>query len=331
VGSTPTSRTNLPIVSDFKFDVAFSFLSQDEPLARKLNDLLAARVKTYIYSDAEHQTMLAGQDGEEYFNRVFGHESRTVVVLYRKGYGEKGFTGAEQTAIRNRAFNTDMNYSFVTLIPLDKPLTPPSWLPKNRIWLSLDTFTAEKAALVIESRIWEQGGESKEETAIEAAARVKREMIQESERRNFVAAGTGEAKRGIAVIAKEFERIVENSDGMFRLGSMKYSADGPATQIEAVYSNSLSVTVTWHPAFGDSDHRNVLKVAEWRGAPLALTVPLPEPEFAPLREEKFFLDALTDLTPGWRSQRHPRGRFYTHEQLADYAVKRLLARIQSNP
>jgi ssDNA-binding replication factor A large subunit len=56
----------------FEFDVAFSFLAQDEGLATRLNDLLQGRVRTFIYS--ERQKELAGKDGEQVFGSVFGDE-----------------------------------------------------------------------------------------------------------------------------------------------------------------------------------------------------------------------------------------------------------------
>lgn len=106
---------------EFKYDVAFSFLVRDEQLARGLNDRLQTRVRTFIYSDAERQVQLAGRDGEEAFAKVFGEESRIVVVLYRDGWGESGFTAAEATAIRNRAFTEGL---------VLRPLSP--WIHHQR-------------------------------------------------------------------------------------------------------------------------------------------------------------------------------------------------------
>ena len=64
----------------YKYEVAFSFLAQDEVLATELNDLLQDRLSTFIYS--KRQEELAGTDGEETFNNVFGKQARLVVVLY---------------------------------------------------------------------------------------------------------------------------------------------------------------------------------------------------------------------------------------------------------
>ena len=109
---------------DYKYDVAFSFLAEDEELATKINDLIYDRVKTFIYS--RRQDELAGTDGEQTFNLVFGTEARTVFVLYRKGWGETPWTRIEETAIRNRAF--EEGYDFVLFAPMDKPTTVPKWL-----------------------------------------------------------------------------------------------------------------------------------------------------------------------------------------------------------
>ncbi len=86
----------------FKYDVAFSFLAQDEGLATELCDLLQDRMRIFLYS--KRQEDLAGTDGEETFNAVFGAQARLVVVLYRKGWGESPWTRIEETAIRNRAY-----------------------------------------------------------------------------------------------------------------------------------------------------------------------------------------------------------------------------------
>ena len=89
-------------------NVAFSLLGRDEPLARKLNDVLADRLKTFIYSDTDRQVkLLAGRDGEDAFARVFGAEARTVVVLYRTEWGEQGFTAVESTGIRTAQWRRD--------------------------------------------------------------------------------------------------------------------------------------------------------------------------------------------------------------------------------
>lgn len=134
------------MTDDYPYDLAFSFMGQDEPLAAHLNSLLTDRVETFIYSDAARQATIAGRDGAEVFARVFGTKARTVAVLYRQGWGERGFTEVEATAIRNRAHEN--GWDFATFVPLDEPPSSPVWLPRARIWLGLKRWGVDHAATV---------------------------------------------------------------------------------------------------------------------------------------------------------------------------------------
>jgi len=165
----------------FKYEVAFSLLSQDEGLAMQLNDLLQDRVKTFIYS--ERQKELAGTDGEETFGKVFREDARLVVVLYRAGWGETKWTRVEQTAIRTRGF--EHGYDFAKFIPLDEPARLPPWLPPMQIYIGLKRFGIEGAAAVIEQRIRDLGGHAHQETIEERAQRLERQAAFEHRRSTF--------------------------------------------------------------------------------------------------------------------------------------------------
>ena len=71
---------------DFKYDVAFSFLADDESLAIEIGDRIRDRVGVFIYS--ESQKDLIGNDGIDQFSSVFRQDSRLVVVLYREQWGQ---------------------------------------------------------------------------------------------------------------------------------------------------------------------------------------------------------------------------------------------------
>jgi hypothetical protein len=96
----------------FKYDIAFSFVKEDEGLATQINDLVQDRYRTFLYSKAQDQ--LVGTDGEKTFNAVFGEQARTVAVLLRPEWGQTSWTRIEETAIKNRAFN--QGYDFATFI-----------------------------------------------------------------------------------------------------------------------------------------------------------------------------------------------------------------------
>ena len=153
---------------EFKYDVAFSFTEQDEQLAYTLYSLLKDRLSCFIYS--EEQKKLAGGDGENLFNSVYSKESRVVVILFRQEYGKTKWTRIEETAIRNRGY--EEGYDFVILIPTEKQVAPPKWLPKIRLWVGLERWGIESAAVVIEARVQEFGGTVKVETIAEATCRL---------------------------------------------------------------------------------------------------------------------------------------------------------------
>jgi len=119
-----------------KYEVAFSFLQQDEKLAYEISDLIKDRLSTFIYS--EHQKELAGSDGEKTFNEVFGEKARIVVILYREEWGKTKWTRIEETAIRNRGH--EEGYDFTLLVQLEPSAKMPKWLPKTRIYFGFDRW-----------------------------------------------------------------------------------------------------------------------------------------------------------------------------------------------
>jgi hypothetical protein len=170
------------IQNEFKYDVAFSFTQQDEQLAYTLYSLLKDRLSCFIYS--KEQKKLAGGNGEDLFNSVFSKESRIVVILFRQEYGVTKWTKIEETAIRNRGY--EEGYDFVILIPTEKQILPPKWLPKNRLWVGLERWGIESAAGVIEARVQEYGGTVKIETIAEIAARNENRINQERKREELL-------------------------------------------------------------------------------------------------------------------------------------------------
>src|ERR1043165_202246 len=192
---------------DFKYDVAFSFLAQDETIAQQLNDLIQAHMCTFIYS--ERQKELAGKDGEEVFGRVFGREARFIAIFYRNGWGETPWTRVEKVAIQNRTL--EEGHDFILCIPLDKPPTAPKWLPKNRIWIGLDRWGMEGAAAIIEARVQELGGTPVEESVGDRAARLARARQRAKEREAFASTekGSQAAQRESKALYAEIDKHVK--------------------------------------------------------------------------------------------------------------------------
>ena len=169
------------LLSEFEYDIAFSFNAADEALATELNSLLSPRFATFLYS--ERQKELAGTDGQNTFSEVYGRSARIVVVLYRPEWGETKWTRVEQSAIKTRAF--DYGWDFTTFVPTVPNPTFPAWFPKTRLYVGLERWGIEGAASVIEARATEQGSAPLVETAADRAIRYKTRLDLERNKKQF--------------------------------------------------------------------------------------------------------------------------------------------------
>ena len=70
---------------EFKYEVAFSFLQDDEQLALEIADRIRDRVSIGVFVYSERQDELVGTDGVDSFSTIFAEEARIVVILYREG------------------------------------------------------------------------------------------------------------------------------------------------------------------------------------------------------------------------------------------------------
>ena len=61
-------------IKKFKYDLAFSFLADDESLVKKLNGILSKSLKTFAYF--ERQKEVAGTDGEKTMISGLGRDSK---------------------------------------------------------------------------------------------------------------------------------------------------------------------------------------------------------------------------------------------------------------
>lgn len=246
----------------YQYDVAFSFLAQDEALAMELNDLLQGRLSTFLYSRKQEQ--IAGADGEEKFNEVFGRQARVVVVLYRAGWGESPWTRIEQTAIRNRAF--DHGYDFVKFIPLDESPTVPKWLPRTQIWIGLKKWGTAAAASVIEARVQELGGEPREESVADKAARVQRSIQFAERRKQFLRSydGVNASNAEFAVIAAKAQSQIEELQVTAPTFQLSLKAQNRRF---AILGRGPAVHVYWNYHYANSLDNAHLEVTLWRGHP----------------------------------------------------------------
>lgn len=306
--------------TDYKYDVAFSFLEQDESIAIQVNDLLQERLSTFIYT--ERQEEIAGMDGEKTFNEVFGKQSRIVVVFYRKNWGATSWTLIEQTAIRNRAF--DEGYDFVLFILMESSQKAPKWLPKTQIWIGLERWGITCAASVIEARVQEAGGTPREETAVERAKRKKRDIERMKARNKFLKSESGvgaaqeEVNKLFLEVQKVWDTVAQETDWAFEKHQPK------TKESLILFSSGITLAFGWGLRWSNTLKDSQLCVRTWLGKQhFPNTFYFPSDKPAVLDEFSFSFDTPDTTKFGWRESESS-GRFLTSKQLAELSVKLLV-------
>ena len=332
---------------DYRFDIAFSFLAEDEPLAQELSDALQDRLEVFIYSKKQEE--LAGTDGEETFNRVFGCEARTVAVLYRENWGETPWTRIEKTAIRNRAF--EKGYDFVTFIPLEKPALMPEWLPKTRIWLDLERWGVKGATVVLERKAQEAGATPRTETAVQLAQRIQRQDERERRKQSILQSpkGFALARDDLKILFTRLDELAEEISSAFNPAEPRIDGgehgeeifiDPAKLEIRKEHktdrarqfclaqpyrldsSDPYHLAVTWSQQWANSLQNSKLSVMIWRGTPYRKLV------IEAVEESTFRYDLDAAETGGWREDAGKQ-RFLSSAQLADEYMKLLIAQAHS--
>jgi hypothetical protein len=303
------------MTDDYKYEVAFSFLQQDESLAQALNDLLQDRMSTFIYS--ERQLELAGKDGELLLKKVFGSEARIVVILYRKEWGTTPWTRIEQDAIRDRGH--DHGYDFCLLIPLDEPQTKPEWYPKYRIWIGLRRWGNDAAAAVIEDRVHEAGGMTREESLADRKARLERQVKAAEKRKNFL-----ESENAVGPANTEAQRLLEEIE---QTASSLSTNDFPLKvkremEVISVKSYGFDLQVYWRQRYAnvirDSClYVHLLKLDRQHHF---------EPKFRELKKLEFHFSLNESEEYGWDLTQGNK-KFFSTKELTDFVLRMLLDKI----
>lgn len=298
----------------YEYDVAFSFLAQDEPIAVQLNDLLQSRLRTFVYSGRQDE--VAGTDGEKTFNAVFGEQSRLVVVLYRNGWGQTPWSRIEETAIRNRAY--EEGYDFVKVIPLDEKATVPRWLPKTQLWLGLNRWGMAGAASVIDARVQELGGQSREETVQGRAARLARSVRFSEIRQGFLHsdAGVAAANREFQVLCAGVNQSIAaiNESGT----SIRLESKNAPNQI-VVLGLGPGLSITWRNRYSNTLDDSKLFAEVWKSHPPFPGIMHFEPP-TQLSSQTFTFDLLPSNQRCWVSD-DDRARNFDSTLLASHILK----------
>lgn len=303
----------------FDYDVAISFLKQDEPLAVSLADTLADRYESFVYP--KRQEELVGTDGQETFSAVFGERARCVVVLYRDAWGTTPWTRIEQTVIQNRALLE--GWDFLLFVKLQSTATTPKWLPHSYIWHDFERYGQMGAAGAIGSLIQRSGGTPRIETLEHKAERIRRELAFGETRKRFlnseagVRAGRESVDKLITALEERATRISMN----FRRFKAPYEA--------SVLASAAAMMVSWRCRSANTTDKAFLEVSYWTGSPPMWGVQYIDERPDALGSFRYELDLSPSEEPVWRDVRGNGQRLLAVETLADEILGVLLEKERS--
>ncbi len=301
----------------FEYDVAFSFLQQDERLAYEVNDLIQERFKTFIYS--EQQKELAGTDGEKTFNEVFGEKSRIVIIFYRADWGKTSWTRIEETAIRNRAHSE--GYDFTTFVQLEQNSSMPKWLPKTRIYYDFKRWGVKGLAPVIEAKVQEAGGKTKPDTLEDQVARHKRKLLNEKERIQFIDSNEGYTKAKIEfnklynILEKKLNELEDPQI------DLHFEYEKQSEKRFIIHSEGYGLHFTWEYKFSNSLTDSGLYIDLFQKTRANTKAFLESYLYGQVKEDAIKREQLNfDIYPstkqlGW-SNKNNDNEFYTSEEIA---------------
>lgn len=258
---TPKLSTN----TSFDYDVATSFLQQDENVARQLNDALRDRFQNFIWY--EQQKILAGAEGASVFVEVFRKRANVVVILYRPEWGSSQWTAVERRAIEDRHLDEGDEFCFVIAMDLENPRPP--FISRYRIWLDLNSFGIEGAVAAIAHKLTERGAERREESLAERAARARRDVEHQQKRDRFLDTTDSReaAERETLALMEAFEEQVSI---LGEHAGLNLTVTSSSSGHLLVMSRQVSLSARWRNPQGLPGYRGAwLEVEFWAGLPLA--------------------------------------------------------------
>jgi hypothetical protein len=311
-------------MDDYEYDVAFSFNALDETIANQLNDLLAGRLKTFIYS--ERQREIAGTDGQETFSEIYGKTARLVVVLYRPEWGLTPWTRVEMDAIKNRYLES--GWDFTTFIPTVANPQMPLWLPKTRLYVGLERWGVAGAASVIEARATERGGQPYQETIGDRAARFSRATKLKQLQHDFQNGELG--VRAASVAYEEFSAALEIATSKLKAVGVTLTTKR-SHQLRIISGiPPINLIADFRPAYANVLDGAHLTLAYYRGFPRVNGFHGSIDVATNLRQLKYSYELMTPDRYAYVGANEKR-REFTPAQLADHALEVYLDVAEKNP
>jgi hypothetical protein len=305
-------------IDKLKYDVAFSFLQQDEELAITISQQLNPRLTSFVYS--EKQAELAGTDGEVTFNRVFTIETRLAIILYRPSWGETPWTRIEQTAIRNRGFKQGYDFSF--FVVLDSSCQIPEWIPKPYLYFNFNRFGVDGICAAIESKLQTMGVDTSEPSIEQKAAILNRQLEGARDRKYFL-----ESEKAIPIAQKEantvYEKLIIAAEKIGKDNSELRGQINTESREVSIELWGFRLIIFWKVYYMNSlkDSSFHARLSERDRTPFRF-----DEKFNSLKNYEFDFSMNLSNEYGWRL-RSSRDRFYLSNELAEFALNLLIDQV----
>lgn len=301
---------------DYLYDVAFSFLTEDEPLAQRLNDAIKDEVETFIYT--EHQEKLSGKDAVKVFPEVFKTQARVVVILYQDGWGDTRMTGVEMTAIRARIYDEQFKFLYVVKTQPDAKI--PDWInPPHIIYHDLDRFGEDPLHPIIIQKVRENYGTPRQISAADRVVKKAKLQNKRKEREQFL-----KSEAGVYAASNELETLISEMTILAEVVSDETKLKIIREQVQRIYNWIFHKDDYFLTAFIDNWVINDatffhLIIETWYGPPEGFAR-FNKPQR--LSRDAFKFDRDLSDRCGWCP--HHGEEFYTSKQLAEHCLNLLM-------
>lgn len=307
-----------------EYDVAISFLDEDDTTAAALYHELSNDFKVFYYR--KNQRELAGTDGMESMRKPFFEDSRIAVVLYREKWGKTQWTAIEELAVKDACF--DGRWERLFLVVLEKGCKLPGWVPKRHIWYSWQDFGLEQLVGAIKARILENGGEPSPLSPTKRAELLK---LDEDYRRDKALLTTSEGiidiHNNVKRLFSEIEKICEtlNEHGM-QIRHESCINPREVTQALTITDGLVGMGVQWIQLYINVPDKSYLAIQEYasrlmlpRDAAGGIIVRIQKP----VRETRYQPELARSRELGWKLE-HGSEKFVATEELASTCMVQFL-------
>lgn len=302
-----------------KYDVAISYLTQDEDLAFKIYTELGEIFRVFVYS--QHQKELVGKGGVETLRDIFINRTNLIVILYKKGWGGTEWTGTEEKAVVD--FGLKNQWRGILLVNLDGSNVP-DWFPRAEIYLDYGKYQFDELIGIIKLRAQERGSEIKSVTAVEKAKmlEIRREFANRKKQFLHSEDGVNEASKEVRKLFEEIEKICTKiNSGTVRFDYKKkddqtYYLKG-FRQNDELGSLGLEIIVQWVPQYRNTLDESKLYVSK---IDLGRTIYREKPRR--IGDLLYDFDVTPSMENRWRDNQN--GKLYTSLVLADKIVQMII-------